>query len=121
MERSTRRERKCVRDLPAAAPGRWQWGARTGPVADAAPPPRPPSVTKVPALHPGAGLPAAQVQGIPGERPSRKMNGWPQAAELVTIELTRTLPVWLSDRIYGKMNDELQSTDLKRDLRKPVC
>lgn len=85
----------------------------------AAPPP--PSVTKVPALHPGAGLPAAQVQGIPGERPSRKMNGWPQAAELVTIELTRTLPVWLSDRIYGKMNDELQSTDLKRDLWKPVC
>lgn len=84
-------------------------------------PPRPPSVTKVPALHPGAGLPAAQVQGIPGERPSRKMNGWPQAAELVTIELTRTLPVWLSDRIYGKMNDELQSTDLKRDLWKPVC
>lgn len=49
------------------------------------------------------------------------MNGWPQAAELVTIELTRTLPVWLSDQIYGKMNDELQSTDLKRDLWKPVC
>lgn len=76
---------------------------------------RSPSLYSCPAPQ-TPGFPLRRYKVFPGEGPSRKMNCWSHTAEFQSRSvLTHTLSIWLSNRVCGKMNNELQLADLKRD------